>query len=231
MWKRVTAVLAWVCLPLAVTLIAKEHPVPLPADFDPAQCSSCHTDKTEGKHIHTAIAMGCGTCHQVETKQESTQVSLMMEAQELCLTCHQKEEGKGHGPYVAGQCTVCHYPHASEFPAQARAATNQLCLDCHLVRRRTGETVKTLGSQSLSAAEFAKIPKIALDANLRLGHPYIGHPVTDGSDPLRKEEPYSCLSCHEPHAAQVPKLLRAEWKDIEICDRCHQAARANAEKP
>ena len=30
---------------------------------DPATCVQCHEDKTKGKAVHSAIAMGCTACH------------------------------------------------------------------------------------------------------------------------------------------------------------------------
>ena len=42
-----------------------QHPVLLPANVDPSKCLECHNDKTAGKYVHTAISMGCTTCHAV----------------------------------------------------------------------------------------------------------------------------------------------------------------------
>ena len=41
------------------TAWAGVHPVPLDPKQDPATCAQCHEDKTKGKSVHSAIAMGC----------------------------------------------------------------------------------------------------------------------------------------------------------------------------
>jgi hypothetical protein len=38
---------------------AAKHPVPLDPKADPATCLQCHEDKTKGKSVHSAMAMGC----------------------------------------------------------------------------------------------------------------------------------------------------------------------------
>jgi predicted CXXCH cytochrome family protein len=208
-----------------------QHPVPLPPDFDPAKCVECHTDKQQGKHVHSAIAMGCTTCHTVETKAELTTISLISRPPELCTTCHQtSDEPRKHQPYAQNQCMLCHDPHTSDYLDQIRKPPNALCLTCHGERRGTGNSVELLKSQKVSAEEFAKIPKIVLDRTQRVGHPFLEHPVSDGPDPLRRGEELSCLSCHLPHAAPLPRLLTEAWKSLDICDRCHQAAKAERKK-
>lgn len=213
------------------SLLGGEHAVPLRPDFDTAQCVDCHSDKQEGKHVHTALSLGCTSCHQVDTQPEATVVNLTMPAEELCAVCHEKSQEKAHEPYAQNQCLVCHDAHATEFVAQTRAAANALCLECHLERPAAGATVQLFGTKTMAAEEFATIPKIFLDSSQRFGHPYMSHPVADGPDPLREGETYSCLSCHVPHAATQPRLLRAEWSEIEICDRCHAAVKSARTQP
>ncbi len=127
---------------------------------------------------------------------------------------------------------VCHDPHTSEFAGLTRAATNELCLACHQARTPSTESISLFsGSETISRAEFAAIPKIALNAAGHRGHPYVDHPVTGQPDPLREGEDLSCLSCHRPHGAELPQLLRSEWKEIEVCDRCHSAVQARKTTP
>jgi len=54
-------------VPLTICAQAAQHPVPLDKNVDPAKCAECHADKSKGKHVHSAIAMGCTTCHEVAT--------------------------------------------------------------------------------------------------------------------------------------------------------------------
>lgn len=204
-----------------------EHPVPLPADINAAQCLECHTDKQQGKYVHTAVSMGCTACHQVETKNDTTKIGLIAPGGDLCLTCHeQTKEGTLHAPYEQKQCLTCHNPHSSDNPGHTRAPLNGLCLSCHGERAAQGENVELFDSQTIPAEALKQIPKIVLDRRQREGHPFMEHPVTDRPDPLRKGQQLSCLSCHMQHAAPLPKLLPEEWKEIAVCDKCHDAAKA-----
>jgi len=202
-----------------------EHPVPLAKDFDTAKCAECHPDKQEGKHVHTAVSsIGCGGCHTVETKDEVTRIGLTAPSSgELCLTCHEesKEENK-HRPYADHNCTTCHDPHATDFAKQTRAGMNALCLECH-GERQVQDKVQVFNQETLTADQFSEIPKIVLDKRQQAGHPFLGHPVAGGPDPLRKGEDFSCLSCHQPHAAALPRLLPVEFKGMDVCEKCHEA--------
>src|SRR4029077_3209476 len=53
---------------------AKEHPVPLEKSVDSAKCLECHEDKTKGKAVHSAIATGCLSCHEVRVNKDITRV-------------------------------------------------------------------------------------------------------------------------------------------------------------
>ena len=56
---------------------AKEHPVPLDKNVDSAKCLECHEDKSKGKAVHSAIAMGCLSCHEVRVNKDVTRVKLI----------------------------------------------------------------------------------------------------------------------------------------------------------
>jgi len=54
---------------------AAVHPVPLDKNVDAAKCLECHEDKSKGKFVHSAIAMGCMSCHEVRVSKDTTRVS------------------------------------------------------------------------------------------------------------------------------------------------------------
>ena len=54
-----------VVLVLAGRVSRAKHPVPLDPKADPSTCVTCHEDKTKGKSVHSAIAMGCTSCHEI----------------------------------------------------------------------------------------------------------------------------------------------------------------------
>ncbi len=65
-----------------------QHPVLLPANVDPSKCLACHNDKATGKYVHTAISMGCTTCHAVANVKGATYITLTSPSNQLCFTCH-----------------------------------------------------------------------------------------------------------------------------------------------
>src|SRR5438477_33744 len=68
---------------------AAKHPVPLDATTDAATCIGCHQEKATGKSVHSAIAMGCTSCHEIRVNKDVTRVKLITTTpSSLCLTCH-----------------------------------------------------------------------------------------------------------------------------------------------
>ncbi len=115
---------------------AAQHPVPLEKNPTSAECIGCHADKSKGKYVHSAIAMGCTTCHKVTSAKGTTLITLVSPANELCFTCHKKSGEKYlHAPYAQGDCTVCHSPHASDWPDHLLAAPQDVCMGCHVRER------------------------------------------------------------------------------------------------
>ena len=217
-------VLAW-GLPAA----AAEHPVPLPKDVQDKNCLECHEEKTKGKAVHSAIAMGCSTCHNVKSDGTTTTVELVAPKNELCFTCHEKsKEEVLHKPYEQGQCVTCHSPHSSDFPKQTRAEGNGLCLACHADRNVSSDKVSLFASQEISVQEFAEVPKILPNDKAQIGHPFASHPVSGMADPTNPAQKISCLSCHEQHASSQQNLIRTAKSDKhgDVCNGCHQAYEA-----
>src|SRR6266545_3507912 len=105
-------------LSFAFPALAKQHPVPLEVKTDPAKCLECHEDKSKGAHVHSAVAMGCTSCHEIRRNKEVTRVKLTTAtAAKLCLTCHADKnaaeiKGRVHRPAVR-DCVKCHDPHQS----------------------------------------------------------------------------------------------------------------------
>ncbi len=57
--------------------LAKEHPVPLDKNVDSAKCLECHEDKSKGKAVHSAIATGCLSCHEVRVNRDVTRIKII----------------------------------------------------------------------------------------------------------------------------------------------------------
>lgn len=211
----------------AISLQAGEHPVALEKNTDAAKCLECHDDKGKGKHVHSAIALGCTTCHEVKVEKDTTFVNLVSPREDLCITCHEKStQATLHGPYGKGSCVLCHDPHSSDFDKQLRAEGNSLCLECHKSQTWTGKFTPFKSMYELTESEFNEIPRIDLDPTLKFGHPIGRHKVSDLPDPLQEGKRISCLTCHESHAGDQPKLVRTtqyNGKKMDVCDACHMA--------
>lgn len=206
-----------------------EHPVLLGKNRDPAKCIECHEDKSKGKYVHSAIAMGCTICHSVTSNKNATLISLVSPADELCFTCHSKSSDPVlHRPYAQGNCIVCHSPHASDWPSHILARQQDLCMGCHVraqlnvnYQKRTA-TVPwgvTLTLDQLNGWRY-----IGLNKTLTADHPIEGHPVTGPNSALGKSAPeITCLSCHQPHHSASANLLPPKvLNETALCETCHK---------
>lgn len=202
-----------------------EHPVPLAENGTAASCLECHSDVQGGKYVHTAMSMGCTTCHRIETKDGVTHVGLVSPANQLCETCHSLSTDKVlHGPYREGLCVTCHSPHSSDFPAHTLASAQDICLGCHArTRLQVNEKTKAVTTPWGKTLRFAQMKGwqfINLNSTLTENHPVEGHPVT-GPNLKPDMAPVSCLSCHKPHASPYKNLLTAGApKDMKLCATC-----------
>lgn len=223
----------------SVSICAKaaEHPVPLGKNPDPSVCAECHSDKSQGKHVHSAMAMGCTTCHDVISAKGVTLISLVSPANDLCFTCHAKStERVLHGPYAEGLCIACHSPHSSNYSDQLLADPQDLCLGCHARARlkvnRRKQKVTTPWGLTLTFAQMQSWQFLGLNKTLTKNHPVKGHPITGPNTALGKGE-ISCLSCHLPHSSNQPNLILTQvhsgntglaaqgFYPTALCETCH----------
>ena len=132
------------------------HPVPLDKNTPSSKCLECHEDKSKGKAVHSAIQMGCTSCHEIRVNKDVTRVKLITTTPlNLCLSCHADKnaaeiKGTVHPPAVR-DCLKCHDPHSSDNKFQLLKPTSgdlksNLCLSCHTM----GENVPEKGSRHLA---------------------------------------------------------------------------------
>lgn len=208
------------------------HPVEVTANTN---CSECHSYLLKGKYVHTAVSMGCPTCHAVTNKADGTYVELVSPVNQICLTCHPLSSEKlQHGPYKRGDCVICHSPHSSDFPQHTWVEHQNLCLGCHTHERLKLYTATHTGllpwGITLNAAQTKGLPFLRLNRNLTKNHPLQGHPVSGPNKPAgRDAPPVTCLSCHNPHASGFPFLyaMPDNWETYPcpnclICMKCHR---------
>ncbi len=230
---------------------AAVHPVPLDPKTDSAKCLECHEDKSKGKFVHSAIAMGCLSCHEVRVNRDTTRVKLITTVPyKVCLTCHSDKDatqikGRVHQPAIR-ECLTCHDPHTSANKFQLLKATSgekkdNLCLTCHT----QGTNVPEKGSRHAAldggcdtchiTHKTGERGKREFDFHLTKDAPALCvdcHDVKD-SDLVKAHQgqPFGtadCLTCHDPHQSRLPKLMQAFVHDpfaSKSCDICHQPAK------
>ncbi|HXY09871.1 MAG TPA: cytochrome c3 family protein, partial [Terriglobales bacterium] len=218
---------------LAVPSMAKRHPVPLDPNTDSAKCVECHQDKTKGASVHTAMSMGCNSCHEVRVIKsrdkkhpDVTRVKLIKAtATSQCITCHDNIKTSAgnsvvHAP-VTRNCLTCHDPHVSAYKNQLKKTVSggkdeNLCLACH----GQGLNVPAKGSRHAAidmGCDTCHVTHKTGEADKR-----------DNRFHLTKDAPALCLDCHD---VKDKKLAEAHHNqpiataDCLACHEAHQSAR------
>ena len=246
-WRKTTySFLLLTALFTAPGLWAKTHPVEIPKDTD---CATCHEDKAKGKNVHSAIAMGCTSCHEVRVNKDVTRVKLITTTPTaLCLSCHADKKaadlkGTVHPPAVR-DCVKCHDPHQSDNKNQLLKPTSgdkgqNLCLTCHNqgldvpkdgsrhaaldMGCETCHTTHKVGDPSKieNAAHLAKpTPALCLDCHDAKSADLI---KAHNGQPFQSA---NCVQCHNPHQSQQAKLMQKFTHvpfESKSCDTCHAA--------
>ena len=230
---------------------AEIHPVPLDKNTDAAKCLECHGDKAKGKSVHSAMAAGCLSCHEIRVNKDITRVKLITATpSSLCITCHADKKaadikGTVHPPAVR-DCLTCHDPHTSDNknqllkPASGGEKEN-LCSSCHQIGLHVPEkgsrhAALDMGCDTCHTTHKTGEPgKAEFDFHLTKSAPALCidcHDVTDASlQKAHHDQPFAtadCTSCHDPHQSAVPKLMRQflhpPFAD-KSCETCHAPAK------
>ena len=234
--------------PLAM---AAKHPVELEKNVDGSKCLECHEGKSEGKAVHSALATGCLSCHEVRTNNDVTRVKLRtVTPVKLCIQCHSDKDandikGRVHSPAVR-DCLKCHNPHTSDNqnhllkPVAGTGKDENICLTCH----QLGVGVEKGGSRHAALNMGCDIchtvhktgekGKREFDFQLKKDTPALCLDCHNTQDPKLIEthqgQPFvaaGCLSCHDSHQSTRPKLKPAfVHSPFEAgkdgCTTCHQ---------
>jgi predicted CXXCH cytochrome family protein len=234
-----------------VPAVAKTHPVPLDKNVDAKKCLECHEDKSKGKAVHSAIATGCLSCHEVRVNKDVTRVKLTTTTPYgLCLTCHADKDasqikGTIHPPAVR-DCLKCHDPHTTDNKNQLLKATSgekkdNLCLSCHtqgldVPEKGSRHAALDMGCDTCHTThKTGADPTVENQFHLTKAAPALCLDCHDGKDAgLQKahhNQPFAaanCLTCHDPHQSAAPKLM-AKFTHPPFaeksCDTCHAAAK------
>lgn len=242
----------WLALLLLVFIlpaVAGKHPVPLDENTASAKCLECHEGRAKGAAVHTAVAIGCRTCHEVRVVRGITRTKLTKTtATALCLSCHTDKnvaeiKGRVHSPAVR-DCLKCHEAHVAEnknllVKTTSGDKTENLCLSCHT----TGVNVNPKGSRHAALDMGCETCHVThktgaagereFDFHLVKTTPALCidcHDVKDAAlAGAHQQQPFAgadCLTCHDPHESNTPKLLQRfvhqPFAD-KACDTCHAA--------
>ena len=243
-----TLVLTLLCRAL---MFGAVHPVPLDPKPDAAKCIECHEDKTKGKSVHSAIAMGCLTCHELRVNKDVTRIKLTTSTpQALCLNCHADKDaatlkGTVHPPAVR-DCIKCHDPHESDNKNQLLKAVSgekgkNLCLDCHnqgvaVPDKGSRHAALDMGCDTCHVTHKTGEPgKVEFDQHLTKAIPALCvdcHDVKDSAlIKAHQDQPFgtaNCLQCHDPHQSAQPKLMARFTHPPfaeKACETCHAPAK------
>lgn len=253
-WRALSKFVFLCSYVLAVAIVpalAKTHPVPLEKNVDAAKCLECHEEKTKGKAVHSAIATGCLSCHEVRVTKDVTRVKLTTTTtQALCLSCHDEKKvdpAKTMHPPAVRDCVKCHDPHQSDNPNQLLKATSgatrdeNLCLSCHKIGIDTPKdgsrhAALDMGCDTCHVThKNGERAKLEFAAHLKKTVPALCLDCHDAKDAALEKthlgQPFgtaNCLQCHTPHQSAKPKLLQTFLHnpfENKMCDSCHQPAK------
>lgn len=173
-----------------------------PGRLEDSPCYVCHKHTGQAIYRHQPVAAGaCFSCH--EAANGVRKYATKKPDRQTCFVCHsaQSKQWKTmklqHGPTAVGNCTVCHNPHGSDWPSFVSMHPTDLCLNCHQDKKSGSHVI---------AGFFAK-----------------GHPVKAASNPLKRDRPFSCAGCHNPHAGDSQSLLNRDRSSLAVyCQSCHK---------
>ena len=251
MTKAVRSILGVGLIMAASSLFAATHPVPLDKNTDSAKCIECHENKAKGKNVHSAIAMGCTSCHEVRVNKDVTRVKLKTATTSaLCLTCHADKnaaelKGEVHPPAVR-DCAKCHDPHQSDNKFQLLKPTSggkdeNLCLSCHkqgldVPKNGSHHAALDMGCETCHTThKVGDATKIEFSAHLNKTIPLLCQDCHDVKSAeiikAHQGQPFAnanCLQCHNPHQSQQAKLMQQFTHnpfESKSCDTCHAPAK------
>ncbi len=189
-------------------------------------CSKCHESYVQHEvddWVHGPVVVGqCGWCHEAHKAEHPALAKDLQPA--LCMTCHDEsfiEQDTFHAGLDNRQCSDCHDPHASGnrmlladsrtydrrsetmalLPSPHAGWPKDLCSKCH-VPEQSNALTDDVDSTCISCHDdYNTVPA---------GSHNLHEAVTQGK----------CSTCHMPHRATLPILIRA---DAELmCYQCHK---------
>jgi DmsE family decaheme c-type cytochrome len=193
-------------------------------------CVTCHTggkehmesggDKSLIQGFHgVAGAQLCANCHQKTNEHASFELGFHGNTTTVnCLSCHSIHNAIPKNEHLIAKapgelCATCHLNQTASFRNKPYAHRldrgGMTCLDCHNPHDRKGQTV--------ALTRVGELPCLNCHAEKR--GPFVFDHVTGSAG--------DCLSCHQAHGSNNPKMLT--WARVDqLCLSCHsQTGTAN----
>jgi len=215
-------------------------------------CFTCHTDAEimlqEANNTHFPALKGqCTACH--DPHKSNLEYHLKRDSiAGLCAGCHGQTVTSHsilHQPVKSGDCIACHQPHVSDNEMLLLKSGNNLCFQCHKVRKEEFESTfvhepvskdckichdphGSASSMQLRTkkdengdyiSEDLPIKALCLDCHRKL-NPELIDQIENGKvqhEPVAKGE---CTVCHTAHSSNFKKQLKATIS--EVCFSCHK---------
>ncbi len=180
----------------------------------------------------------CFSCHENENERKLSVLS-----SSSCRSCHGSmyKENFVHGPVDAGECETCHNQQTSSGfkPKFEVEKESEVCFECHddikdeiakkkFVHAPVATERCTICHSPHASANRYLLRKTAVQICLSChddksegNHPVVFHPYQFRKDPRDTKKEFSCVSCHQPHAASDDKLLAGAGGYFQLCQECH----------
>jgi predicted CXXCH cytochrome family protein len=192
--------------------ITQLEPSPLEKSIN-KRCVSCHEKAVRGfvrTHVHAPVRAGfCSACH-LDHGPENRLI-LVGKEDRVCAKCHaltgdaMAAAHKGF-PLAGSRCSECHDPHAGEnaallYPLRHSPFDDGDCGACH-------------GDPAAGWKIGDRVNEVCAQCHEDVTR----QPVIHTAVPKKR-----CVSCHRPHVAREPKLLREPR--ATLCFSCHDRKR------
>jgi predicted CXXCH cytochrome family protein len=208
-------------------------------------CLGCHTtglNVPEKGSRHTALDMGCETCHVTHKTGEpgnpEFDYHLTKAPAALCLDCHDPKDAglqtaHQEQPFGTANCIECHDPHQSKLPKLIAKYphppfADKQCEVCH-APAKDGKVVLTQ-ADSKSLCVMCHDEKAQQIESAKVQHPGAMGDCTDCHSPHASKKPglpktdgiTTCLACHADIAELEKKTVHHQPAFVEGCGTCHE---------
>lgn len=157
-----------------------------------AECWSCHTGIKNRPRVHAVVGMNeCASCHAWSAERGA--ITVPKGVPESCYDCHESKRS---------------VVESSPFPHIVAGD----CSQCHTPHSSTQPALLHRDVYQLC---------ISCHESYKEHHPVSRHPVRFSTLRTGNQQEISCVSCHQPHGSENPKLLPVGGGRMAVCLNCH----------